>query len=63
MSASAGVGTNVYGTVAAGWEPVREEFEAFVAAEAHSPRRSWRCTGTAAAWSTCGPARTPVPTP
>lgn len=37
MSASAGVGTNVYGTVAAGWEPVREEFEAFVAAEAHSP--------------------------
>ncbi|MFI6001731.1 serine hydrolase domain-containing protein [Streptomyces sp. NPDC051366] len=37
MSASAGVSTNVYGTVAAGWEPVREEFEAFVAAEEHSP--------------------------
>uniref|UniRef100_A0AAU2JSP4 Beta-lactamase family protein n=1 Tax=Streptomyces sp. NBC_00049 TaxID=2903617 RepID=A0AAU2JSP4_9ACTN len=27
----------VNGTVAAGWEPVREEFEAFVAAEPHSP--------------------------
>ncbi|MFJ3926653.1 serine hydrolase domain-containing protein [Streptomyces sp. NPDC090022] len=28
---------NVYGTVAAGWEPVREEFAAFVADEPHSP--------------------------
>ncbi|WP_329314412.1 beta-lactamase family protein [Streptomyces sp. NBC_00597] len=39
MSASANVNVKakVNGTVAAGWEPVREEFEAFVAAEAHSP--------------------------
>ncbi|MGW7440259.1 serine hydrolase domain-containing protein [Streptomyces sp. NPDC054849] len=28
---------SVSGTVAAGWEPVREEFEAFVAGEPHSP--------------------------
>ncbi|MFE2140947.1 serine hydrolase domain-containing protein [Streptomyces sp. NPDC059456] len=35
MSVSANVRVN--GTVAAGWEPVRAEFEAFVAAEAHSP--------------------------
>lgn len=33
----AGGSKSVGGTVAAGWEPVREEFEAFVAAEAHSP--------------------------
>ncbi|MFE5719223.1 serine hydrolase domain-containing protein [Streptomyces erythrochromogenes] len=33
--ARAGVGVN--GTVAAGWERVREEFEAFAAAERHSP--------------------------
>ncbi len=32
-----GMQVNVNGTVAAGWEPVREEFAAFVAAEAHSP--------------------------
>ncbi|MGW6843130.1 serine hydrolase domain-containing protein [Streptomyces sp. NPDC054958] len=32
-----GVGGGVGGTVAAGWEPVREEFAAFVAAEPHSP--------------------------
>ncbi|MEU7551166.1 serine hydrolase domain-containing protein [Streptomyces sp. NPDC044571] len=31
------MGAKVNGTVAAGWESVREEFEAFVAAEAHSP--------------------------
>ncbi|MEV0410109.1 serine hydrolase domain-containing protein [Streptomyces sp. NPDC050448] len=39
MGARVGVSTNVSvsGTVAAGWEPVREEFAAFVAAEAHSP--------------------------
>ncbi|MEW2413764.1 serine hydrolase domain-containing protein [Streptomyces sp. NPDC046866] len=30
-------GVTVNGTVAAGWEPVREEFAAFVAAERHSP--------------------------
>ncbi|MCX4527799.1 MULTISPECIES: serine hydrolase domain-containing protein [unclassified Streptomyces] len=29
--------TSVHGTVAAGWESVREEFAAFVAAETHSP--------------------------
>ncbi|MFD7263662.1 serine hydrolase domain-containing protein [Streptomyces sp. NPDC059874] len=31
------MGVRVNGTVAAGWESVREEFEAFVAFEAHSP--------------------------
>ncbi|MFB6615373.1 serine hydrolase domain-containing protein [Streptomyces sp. NPDC085524] len=31
------MGVHVNGTVAAGWEPVREEFEAFAAAEPHSP--------------------------
>ncbi|MFE3285336.1 serine hydrolase domain-containing protein, partial [Streptomyces sp. NPDC059233] len=31
------MGVRVNGTVAAGWEPVREEFEAFAAAERHSP--------------------------
>ncbi|GAA0306730.1 serine hydrolase domain-containing protein [Streptomyces polychromogenes] len=31
------MGMTVQGTVEAGWEPVREEFEAFVAAEPHSP--------------------------
>ncbi|WP_030765005.1 MULTISPECIES: hypothetical protein [unclassified Streptomyces] len=32
-----GLNGGVGGTVAAGWEPVREEFAAFVAAEPHSP--------------------------
>ncbi|MFD6873706.1 MULTISPECIES: serine hydrolase domain-containing protein [unclassified Streptomyces] len=31
------MGVTVGGTVAAGWEPVREAFEAFVTAEPHSP--------------------------
>ncbi|MEU2395848.1 serine hydrolase domain-containing protein [Streptomyces sp. NPDC007369] len=31
------MGTHVHGSVAAGWEPVREEFAAFAAAEGHSP--------------------------
>ncbi|MFD0268728.1 serine hydrolase domain-containing protein [Streptomyces sp. NPDC127106] len=31
------MGTQVHGTVAAGWEPVREEFAAFAAAAEHSP--------------------------
>ncbi|WP_314253623.1 serine hydrolase domain-containing protein [Streptomyces kutzneri] len=35
--ADGGAGGGVGGTVAAGWEPVREEFAAFVAAEPHSP--------------------------
>ncbi|MET9882344.1 serine hydrolase domain-containing protein [Streptomyces sp. NPDC006430] len=37
MGVSARADASVNGTVAAGWEPVRDEFEAFVAAEAHSP--------------------------
>ncbi|QES49908.1 EstA family serine hydrolase [Streptomyces venezuelae] len=36
-SAGGADGTGVNGTVAAGWEPVREEFASFIAGEAHSP--------------------------
>ncbi|MFI1285042.1 serine hydrolase domain-containing protein [Streptomyces sp. NPDC020858] len=37
VDAGVNVGVTVDGTVAAGWEPVREEFAAAVAAEPHSP--------------------------